>query len=345
MRYGLLASLLLAMTLPAAGDDRAIRQASHVTKSLRPVVIAHRGASGYLPEHTTESAAYAHALGADYIEQDVVLSKDSVAVVLHDLTLDKVTNVADVFATRRRADGHWYAFDFTVAELRRLNVEERTDGLHSRRFPRGSGSFHIATLKEHIELIQGLDRSRQKATGLYVELKQPARHHEEGLDVAKAVLSVLDEFDLNAPEDRIFLQCFEATELQRLRTELNCRLPLIQLLTTVPSPEEIRQHAKVVDGLGLALPCIVTGRKSEDSDEPALTDVVRRAHDSALLVHAWTVRTDYLPTSTNSTDQLLQWLVQDAGVDGIFTDHPDIVVNWRKQLSPQARNPFRFIQE
>ncbi|MEZ6127638.1 MAG: glycerophosphodiester phosphodiesterase family protein [Planctomycetaceae bacterium] len=89
-----------------------------------PLVIAHRGASGYLPEHTTESAAFAHALGADFIEQDVVLSKDGVAVVLHDITLNATTNVAELFPDRA-VDGKFFVFDFTWEELQTLSVSER----------------------------------------------------------------------------------------------------------------------------------------------------------------------------------------------------------------------------
>ena len=348
MRHCLILGVLVGTTYLAEtgfGDDRTIRRTSHARKAVRPLVIAHRGASGYLPEHTTEAAAYAHALGSDYIEQDVVLSKDGIPVVLHDLELDDVTNVADVFPGRRHRGGHWYAFDFTLAELRQLNVVERVKGPHSRRFPNGSGNFRIATLREHIQLIRGLDHSRETATGLYVEIKQPARHRDEGLDVSKAVLAVLDEFGFSDPEDRIFIQCFEADELRRLRTDLKCRLPLIQLLGKIPTAAEIQRHAKVVDGLGVSISCVITGRVSEASDKAVITDVVRRSHENALLVHVWTVRTDQLPEFATSTDELLKWLIQDAGADGIFTDHPDAVLRWRRELAPQARNPFRFIQE
>ena len=90
-----------------------------------PVVIAHRGASGYLPEHTTEAAVMAYMMGAEYLEQDCVLSKDGIPVVLHDLTLDDITNVAELYADRKRADGHWYVMDFSLSELRTLRLTER----------------------------------------------------------------------------------------------------------------------------------------------------------------------------------------------------------------------------
>ena len=97
------------------------------------IVIAHRGASGYLPEHTLPAIAMAHAQGADYLEQDVVLSKDNVPMVLHDIHIDTVTDVARRFPDRKRADGRYYALDFTVAELKQLNASERFDPKHRRR--------------------------------------------------------------------------------------------------------------------------------------------------------------------------------------------------------------------
>jgi glycerophosphoryl diester phosphodiesterase len=311
-----------------------------------PIVIAHRGASGYLPEHTLESAAYAHALGADYIEQDCVLSKDNIPVVLHDITLDRVTDVADQFPDRRHDDGHWYAFDFTLEELLQLNVNERYAGSTSTRFPRGKGRFQIATLQEQIELIQGLNESRGTSTGFYVELKQPARHQAEGLDLSVAVLKVLQENDLQHADDRVFLQCFEEKELQRLRVELNCRLPLIQLLKVTPGNDKIREYARYVDGLGLSIGCVFRGIADNTGEQPILTDVVNIAHQHALQVHVWTLRKDRLPKSVDSAETLLGWLVQKAGADGVFTDHPDVVVQWREEVSPEANTgPFRLLRQ
>lgn len=311
-----------------------------------PIVIAHRGASGYLPEHTTEAAAFAHALGADYIEQDCVLSKDRVPVVLHDVTLDRVTNVAELFPGRRRSDRHWYVCDFTLDELRQLNVHERYGNPGSPRFPKDKGRFQIATLREHIELIQGMDHSRGTTTGLYIELKQPALHHGEGLDLARAILRVLDDFELNSSDDPVFLQCFDEKELHRLRVKLNCRLPLIQLLKDPPTASQIRKHARVVDGLGVSVNCVVSGMTEDDDPEPIFTDVIRQAHDAAMQVHVWTVRADHLPYSVKSVDELLNWLVQEAGADGIFSDHPDAVVKWRDSTSPQAKTgPFQLIRQ
>jgi glycerophosphoryl diester phosphodiesterase len=146
-----------------------------------PIVIAHRGASGYLPEHTLEAVAAAHAQGADYIEQDVVLSKDLVPVVLHDVEVDAVTDVARKFADRKRPDGRYYAIDFTLAELKALEVNERVDVRSGRpaipgRFPLGKGTFRIPTLDEELDLIAGMNASTGRRAGVYLEIKSPSWH-------------------------------------------------------------------------------------------------------------------------------------------------------------------------
>ena len=136
----------------------------------RPIIIAHRGASGYLPEHTLAAKALAYCQGADYLEQDVVLTRDDHPVVLHDIHLDTVTNVADVFPDRQRADGRFYAIDFTLAELRQLKASERIDlntgqAVYPNRFPVGSAAFGVPTLAEEIELVQGLNKTLGRQVG------------------------------------------------------------------------------------------------------------------------------------------------------------------------------------
>ncbi|MEQ9406718.1 MAG: glycerophosphodiester phosphodiesterase family protein [Fuerstiella sp.] len=323
------------------GDLSAVPVGQSTTDQV-PLVIAHRGASGYLPEHTTEAAAFAHALGADYIEQDVVLSKDGVAVVLHDITLNSVTNVADVFPGRDR-DGEFFVFDFTLAELRQLNIMERFADASRRRFPGSSGRFRIATLAEHIELIQGLNHSRHRNTGLYVEIKQPARHRLQKLDPSRAVLRILAEYGYKQADSRVFVQCFEESETRRIRIELKCRLPLIQLYADLPTEQEIADISGVVNGLGVPISTVVSGVTDQ---QPQITSLVRTARQHALQVHVWTFRTDDLPKYAPSADLLLQWLVRDGGVDGIFADQPDVVLAWRRTAYGQVRpnGPFHLLQ-
>ena len=123
-------------------------------------IIAHRGASGYLPEHTLPAKALAYAMQSDFLEQDVVATRDDQLVVLHDIHLDRVTDVAQRYPARARDDGRYYARDFDLDELRRLRVTERTDAsgraVYPKRFPAGTGRFHIHTLAEELEL--GVER-------------------------------------------------------------------------------------------------------------------------------------------------------------------------------------------
>jgi glycerophosphoryl diester phosphodiesterase len=315
--------------------------------SSAPIVIGHRGASGYLPEHTTESAVMAHMMECDYIEQDCVISRDGVPIVMHDITLDDLTDVAKVFPDRKQADGHWYVFDFTVTELRQLRLTERRSPGRAwkdkgTRFPLELGSFRISTLAEHLQLIQGLNQSRARTAGVYVEVKEPKKHRTAGLDASTQILKVLAEYGYDAADDAIFLQCFDKDEVIRIRNELKSPLPLIYLLGKAPTADDIKDAAGFCDGLGVLYTLVVSGA---DGEQPVITDLVETAHQHGLQVHVWTFRTDALPAFAKSGDQLLEWLAVGAGVDGIFADQPDVVVKWRSQRMAQVTqgNPFRLL--
>ncbi len=154
-----------------------------------PIVIAHRGASGYLPEHTLAAVTAAHLMRADFIEQDVVLSKDNVAVVLHDIHLESTTDVSDKYPHRKRTDGHFYAIDFTLAELKSLDVTERReasgDAVFSARFPVAMTGLKIPTLEEEIVFIRGLNETREHTAGWYIELKNPHSIPTKGMTLQK----------------------------------------------------------------------------------------------------------------------------------------------------------------
>ncbi len=157
------------------------------------LVIAHRGASGYLPEHTLPAKAMAYAQGADYLEQDVVMTRDDQLIVLHDHYLDRVTDVAQQFPSRHREDGRYYAIDFTLAEIKQLHF---TEGFHLEgkkqvqnypgRFPMNRSDFRIHTLAEELAFIQGLNHSTGKNIGIYTEIKSPWFHRKEGKDISKS---------------------------------------------------------------------------------------------------------------------------------------------------------------
>ena len=290
-----------------------------------PTIIAHRGASGYLPEHTLAAKALAYAQGADYLEQDLVLTKDGVPIVQHDVTLDSTTDVASRFPGRQRANGSFYAIDFTLAEVRQLRVLERFNpktgkAVYPGRFPAGVGEFRINTFEEEIVFIQGLNKSTGRKVGIYPEVKLAGWHRQEGQDLSKAMLAVLARYGYATKTDLCYVQCFEYAELQRLRNELGWKGRLV-LLTGGKTPlidtdDGLKAIAKVVDGIGPALSAIAEGRKP--------TGLVERAHAVGLKVHPYTFRIEALPKGFTDGKDFCRFLTQEAKVDGLFTDFPDI---------------------
>lgn len=306
----------------------------------RPLIIAHRGASGYLPEHTLATKALAYGQGADFLEQDVVLSKDGVPVVFHDAHIDTTTDVAQKFPGRQRADGRFYALDFTVAELKKLKVTERFNpqtgkAAFPKRFPVGLGSFQVVTLEEEIRFIQSLNRSTGRHVGIYPELKAPAWHRKEGRDLAAAVLPILRKYGYDAKDSACYLQCFELAEIKRLRGELGWTGKLIMLLggkgkgpgetdfAYLQTDAGLAELAKLVDGIGPPIACYVSGKSPA---ERQVTDLAARARRAGLKSHPYTLRADELPKCVTTVDELLAALFTEAKVDGLFTDFPDLCV-------------------
>ncbi len=304
-----------------------------------PSVIAHRGASGYLPEHTLEAKALAHGLGADYIEQDVVATRDGVLVVLHDIYLDLVTDVEAHYPERRREDGHYYVIDFELDELRRLGVMERRresvdESQFPARFPRAPLKFSIATLEEEILLIQGLNKSTGRTAGIYPELKDPAWHLEHGIDMSHLLLTALESFGYTSADDDVIVQSFDAAELRRLRQDLGTPLKLTQLVggREPPSSDTLGEISQYADGLGLPYVHLIDASPEEGGDMQV--SALRAAIDSAgLAVHPYTLRADSLPPFSADFGELLRFLFEDVEVDGLFCDHPDQAVAVRDRLS------------
>jgi glycerophosphoryl diester phosphodiesterase len=303
----------------------------------KPLVIAHRGASGYLPEHTLEAKALAYGQGADYLEQDVVATRDNRLVVLHDVHLDYVTDVAVRYPDRRRRGGHWYARDFTLAELRTLGVHERRDetgrAVFPGRFPTDKGHFRIATLAEELDLVTGLNRATGKTVGVYPEIKRPAWHRQEGVDVAKLLLGELSDFGWRHRDDPVFVQCFDPAELRRLREDLGCELRLVQLLAAeagdesdtdyaaLQTPAGLAGLARTVDAIGPWLGQLY--RLAAIDGHPLSSGVAEAAHAAGLAVHPYTFRADALPPGFASFESLVGWFAGELAVDGLFTDFPD----------------------
>ncbi|MFM1895300.1 MAG: hypothetical protein RLZZ385_374 [Pseudomonadota bacterium] len=308
------------------------------------LVIAHRGASGYLPEHTLEAKAMAYAMGADYVEQDVVMSRDDQLIVLHDITLDRTTDVAQRFPGRARSDGRHYVVDFTLAELRSLRVNEGVRGnggrqaIYSQRFPVDRSAFRINTLAEEIEMVQGLNRSTGRDVGIYPEVKSPAFHRAEGKDPSRAILQTLKDYGYTSKSHKVFLQTFEFDELKIIHDELlpalGMDINLVQLLGDDAEYQWMLDAAGMAtlatyaDGIGPDKAMIV--RAETSAAGPAIANLVQLAHANGLQVHPYTFRLDegQVPSYARDFEHMLEIFYFQADVDGVFTDFPDRAVNF-----------------
>jgi glycerophosphoryl diester phosphodiesterase len=312
---------------------------------MRPIVIAHRGASGHLPEHTLQSKALAVAMRSDYLEQDIVATRDDQLVVLHDIHLDRVTNVAAQFPDRAREDGRFYARDFDLSEILTLTVNERVDGDGNQAFPRrraytGAG-FRVHTLARELELVELLRRGTGQELGIYPEIKYPAWHQQQGVDISQLVLETLRRFGYSKRVDTCYLQCFDESELRRIRFELGSELKLVQLIgddswseeptnfAAMQTPDGLTSLANTVDGIGPWINQLYA--LSDGRIKPA--GLVGHAHDRGLVVHPYTFRSDAVPEGFADMDALLHFAVGDLAVDGLFTDFPDAVQRFLSRLA------------
>ena len=304
------------------------------------IVIAHRGASGYLPEHTLAAKQLAFEMGADFLEQDIVASRDDQLLILHDVHLDRISDVAEKFPQRRRDDGRYYARDFDLDEIRQLSAWERMrpDGtaVYPGRYPARSGDFRIHTLTEELELVRELNAAHGRNVGVYPEIKRPAWHKAEGVDIAPQLLAELRAAGYEGRDDPVFVQCFDAGEVRRLKLELDCPYRLIQLIgdnswlesdtdyDALRQPGGIAAVAAVAEGIGPHLSHLVDVENVDGV--PTVTELAQLARDNGLLIHPYTFRADDVPPGFATFEDLVQFFVHDVGVDGLFTDFPDRVV-------------------
>jgi glycerophosphoryl diester phosphodiesterase len=302
------ASSLLAIVSPAMPAE--------------PIVIAHRGASGYLPEHTLPAYALGYGQGADYLEPDLVLTKDGVFICLHDIHLEATTDVEQVFPQRKRADGRWYAADFTLEEIRRLRAHERLED----RFPQDSAGFSVPTFEELLGLVAGLNHTTGRTVGVYPELKAPAWHRQQGLPMEERFLEVVRRHGYRGRDAAIFVQCFERATLERLRA-LGSELPQVMLYGG-------EEHDALATDAGLAEVATFADAIGPAKDRLlADPNLVARAHQRGLKVHPYTFRADRLEGYPNFEAELERFYVG-LEVDGLFTDFPDLA---RQFLVKRAR--------
>ncbi|HZS04056.1 MAG TPA: glycerophosphodiester phosphodiesterase family protein [Blastocatellia bacterium] len=274
----------------------------------KKTLIAHRGASGYAPEHTLEAYRLALAQGADFVEPDLQITKDGILICLHDLTLERTTNVAQVFPDRATLEGqekHWYASDFTLAEVRRLDAGSWFD-------PKFKGA-KVPTFQEMIDLVRG-------RAGLYPETKAPEVYGSRGFDMEKLLLAELKKNHLDEPgadkKTPIIIQSFSPASLRKMAVELKTRLPLVLLVDNEMkdewlSAEGMKKAKQFAIGIGPAKN-LVDGRP----------ELVKLAHDAGLSVTIYTVRSK-IPGRFRTAREEMDYFLNILGVDAVFTDNPD----------------------
>jgi glycerophosphoryl diester phosphodiesterase len=334
----------------------------HATESLAlppatplssPVVVGHRGAPSYRPEHTAASFELAIDLGAELIEPDVVVSRDGALVVRHESELSHSTDVAEhpEFADRRttkmlgtrRAEG-WFAEDFTLAELRTLRAVERLPHLRPLNTTY-DGRFGILTLGEVIELARQRSVPGREIRVL-AELKHPTWSAEHGLPMAELVAAELRRLGATGPDDTVILQTFDSAALRALRADLGDDGPtMFQLLDDSPAfdpmvtPAGLRAVSTYAQGIAPSRHRLLL--RDADQSMTGVSDLVPQAHAAGLTVVPWTLRAEnaFLPAQLRSGDDPAAAgnaaaearMLLDLGVDGLITDSPDIAVRARAE--------------
>jgi glycerophosphoryl diester phosphodiesterase len=295
----------------------------------RPLVIGHRGASGHRPEHTLESYRLAVEMGADFIEPDLVSTKDGVLIARHENEIGGTTDVADRFPDRKRTktvDGQsiagWFTEDFTLAEIKTLRARERL-AFRSHAY---DGRFQVPTFDEVIDLAQQLGTARGRAVGIYPETKHPTYFRGIGLPLEENLLASLEKHGWNSRESPVFIQSFEQGNLRDLRKKTTVRL--IQLTSDAKMVDDpgLKDIATYADGIGPEKRLVVPVNPDGSLAPP--TDLVERAHRAGLLVHVWTIRVEkeFLPAGYHGDVKAEFEQFRSLGVDGVFTDFPDLAV-------------------
>jgi glycerophosphoryl diester phosphodiesterase len=361
----LIASAVLALLLvPGAGaSSDSVSIAADSKHAQLPIVIGHRGASGYRPEHTLASYELAIEMGADYIEPDLVSTKDHVLVARHENDITGTTNVADhaEFADRKATkviDGiavtGWFTEDFTLAELKTLRAKERLPDVRPANTA-FDGLYQIPTFQEVIDL------AKRSHVGIYPETKHPTYFRSIGLPLEEPLVQALNANGYRGRNAPVFIQSFEVGNLQRLNRMTNVQL--VQLIDATGKPYDFvvagdpRTYADLVtpaglaeiatyaDGIGPNKNLIVPRDAQNRLTSP--TTLVRDAHRAGLVLHPWTFRREntFLPEDFRQGNPASPFYLQATGdfpaelrlfyklgVDGLFSDNPDVAVAVRHEV-------------
>jgi len=351
MRFGLAIALMLCASTAMAGP-----------KPSAALVIAHRGASADRPEHTLMAYKLAIEQGADFIEPDLVSTRDGQLVARHENEISGTTDVADrpEFAgrrTRKTIDGTtvegWFTEDFTLAELKRLRARERLPQLRAANAA-FDGREGIPTLDEILALVKAEEARTGRRIGLYPETKHPSHFRAIGLPLEEPLLAALSRAGYRSRQDPVFIQSFEAGNLEALRLRTDLRLVQLMaaeggppdrpgtLYRTMRTPAALKSLARHVDGIGVEKALVIP--RDKDGRLATPTSLVADAQAAGLAVHVWTFRPEnyFLPTEYRTGDnpaargqaaaEIGAFLA--SGIDGLFSDSvPDAV---GARAAPQA---------
>ena len=329
----------------------------HTLDGKPPLVIAHRGASGYRPEHTIASYTLAIEMGADYIEPDLVATRDGHLIARHEPLLDDTTDVKSrpQFAARRTTrmlDGKsvtgFFASDFTLAEIKQLRAVQSNPA----RSKEHDGKFEIPTFEEILDLRERESAKRGRIIGVYPETKHPSFHLELNLPLEERLLDALRKRKLDRPDGPVFIQSFESANLQYLHTKT--QLPLVQLLddgallydaagkrvvgVKIPqygdkrgraAPQSLEDVAKYANAIG---PWKRQIMRDVGGQQLLQTTLIEQAHAAGLRVHTYTFRSEpaTLAPEYHGDPQLEYQQFYALGIDGVFSDFADVALSARK---------------
>ncbi|GIE54184.1 glycerophosphoryl diester phosphodiesterase [Amorphoplanes nipponensis] len=355
LRLGVLTAAVPTVLGPAATPALATVEHGGSGGRRRPLVVGHRGASGYRPEHTLASYELAARMGADYIEPDLVITRDGVLVARHEPEIGGTTDVASrpEFAGRRRTvpvDGvpvtGWFTHDFTLAELKTLRAVERIPQLrqHNTLY---NGLFEVPTFQEVLDLRRRLSRELGREIGVFPETKHPTFFRGLGLELEAPLVRALRRNGLDRADAKVFVQSFEAKNLIALRADYRLRAPLVFLSSATGgpfgdtrsyadylTPAGLRELSRYADGIGPDKAQVIPRRADDTLGTP--TSLVADAHAAGLKVIPYTFRAEnqFLPADYRTgadpaaygraIDEQVTFLR--TGLDGLFTDQPDIGV-------------------
>ncbi len=315
------------------------------------LIIGHRGACGHVPEHTLASYTLAIEMGADFVEPDVVSTRDGVLICRHDCELGSTTDAGEKFPERKKTvtiDGNemtgWFAEDFTLDEIKTLRAKERLEFRdHSR-----DGLYEVPTLQEVLSLVKEKSREKGREIGMYPETKHPSYHDALGLSLEEPLLEILKQNGYSSASDPVIIQSFEVANLKELHEKTGLRL--VQLFDEfhlqpgcllaagkkgtygdMATPEGFREIATYAYGAGPWKESILP-RDTNNHLQEAST-FIKDAHEAGLKVHIYTMRNEnsYLAEeyAGDPREEYRKWIRM--GVDGFFTDYPDTAVQVRNE--------------